>query len=67
MASVRVIVREGNVHHGHAHDHDEEEEDSVADQIRSILKNYGIETITIDIEVRKNQDHLDLPDTTSKD
>jgi len=45
VASVRVIVREEPTHLS-----EEEEQDSVGDQLRSILKNYGIENMTIDIE-----------------
>ena len=48
MASVRVIVREEPTHLS-----EEEEEDSVGDQLRSILKNYGIENMTIDIETQQ--------------
>lgn len=59
VASVRVIVREDSFNQMN-----DEEEDSVGDQLRSILKNYGIENTTIDVEVRKSQDQIMMTSIT---
>ena len=43
----------------------DEEEDSVGDQLRSILKNYGIENMTIDIETQRNSDSNEFPEASA--